>query len=219
LRTAKIQFRALLNDQTPVEQLDVTGLFDFADVPTSLEEFRKMAFDNRPDLRAAVQSVDKARTDYRLATANGSTDPTIGWDLGREAPDIPTFVGFSIDIPLRIFDRNQGEKARTQLDIGKQQRLVDAARAQILSDVESAYATVQSNLTLLRPYRTRYLQQAARVRETITFSYRSGGASLLDFLQTQEDYRAIQISYLNLVGSYLAAANQLNLAVGSEVLQ
>ena len=219
LRTAKIQFRALLNDQTPVEQLDVTGLFDFADVPTSLEEFRKMAFDNRPDLRAAVQSVDKARTDYRLATANGSTDPTIGWDLGREAPDIPTFVGFSIDIPLRIFDRNQGEKARTQLDIGKQQRLVDAARAQILSDVESAYATVQSNLTLLRPYRTRYLQQAARVRETVTFSYRSGGASLLDFLQTQEDYRAIQISYLNLVGSYLAAANQLNLAVGSEVLQ
>ena len=78
---------------------------------------------------------------------------------------------------------------------------------------------MQSNLILLRPYRTRYLQQAARVRETITFSYRSGGASLLDFLHTQEDYRAIQISYLNLVGSYLAAANQLNLAVGSEVIQ
>jgi cobalt-zinc-cadmium efflux system outer membrane protein len=120
---------------------------------------------------------------------------------------------------MRIFDRNQGEKARTQLDVGRQQRLVDAAQAQVFSDLGSAYATLQTNLTLLRPYRTRYLQQAARVRETISISYRHGGASLLDFLQAQQDYRSIQLTYLNLVGSYLIAANQLNLAVGREVIQ
>jgi cobalt-zinc-cadmium efflux system outer membrane protein len=123
-----------------------------------------------------------------------------------------------VNIPLRIFDRNQGEKARTQLDIGRNQRLVEATRTQILSDVDSAYATLQSNLTLLRPYKTAYLAQAVRVRETISFAYQHGGASLLDFLQAQQDYRGIQLSYLNLVGAYLNSASQLNFAVGREVV-
>ena len=128
------------------------------------------------------------------------------------------YVGVGINIPLRIFDRNQGEKARTQLDIKRNERLVEANRAQIFSDVDSAYATLQSDLVLLRPYKARYLQQAARVRETISFSYQHGGASLLDFLQAQQDYRGIQLSYLNLVGSFLSAANQMNFAVGREVI-
>ena len=218
LRTAKIQLRALLNDRTPVDQLDVTGPFDYAEILTPLEDFRQMASENRPDLRAALQAVDKAKTDYRLAVANGSTDPTVGWNLARDPP-IPVFFGVTVTIPLRIFDRNQGEKARTQLDISRQRRLADAIRAEVFGDVDSAYTTIQTDLTLLRPYRTRYLQQAVRVRETISFSYQSGGSSLLDFLQAQQDYRSIQLSYLSLVGSYLTAANQLNLAVGLEVIR
>jgi cobalt-zinc-cadmium efflux system outer membrane protein len=217
LRTAKIQLRALLYDSTPVEQLDVTGPFEYTEVLTPLEEFHRIAFDARPDLRSALQAVDKAKTDYRLAAANGSTDPAFGFDLAHD-PDFNTYVGFNVTIPLRIFDRNQGEKARTKLDIGRQQQLVDAIRAQVYSDVDSAYATLQSNLTLLRPYKTLYLKQAARVRDVISFSYQSGGASLLDFLQGQQDYRGIQLSYLNLVGAFLAAANQINLAVGREVV-
>ena len=217
LRTAKIQLEELLNDRTPVEQLDVIGRFDYAEILTPLEEFRQSAFAARPDLRAALQGVAKARTDHRLAVANGSTDPTFGVDLARDPP-IPVYIGFSVNIPLRIFDRNQGEKARTQLDIGRNERLVEATRAQIFSDVDSAYATLQSNLTLLRPYKAAYLTQAARVRETISFSYQHGGASLLDFLQAQQDYRGIQLSYLNLVGAYLNSASQLNFAVGREVI-
>jgi len=218
LRTAKIQFRALLNDRTAVEQLDVIGPFDFTELLTPLEELRQMAFDSRPDLRAAQQAVDKARIDHKLAAANGSTDPILGFDVAHD-PDIRTYFGVSVSIPLRIFDRNQGEKARTLLDVGRQQQLVDAARAQVFSDVDSAYAALESDLTLLRPYKTRYLQQAVQVRETISFAYQHGGASLLDFLQAQQDYRGIQLSYLNLVASYLNASNQLNLAVGREVIQ
>lgn len=218
LRTAKIQLRALLNDRTPVDQLDVSGAFEYTEILTSMEEYRQAAFDNRPDLRAASEAVTKAKTDHQLAVANGSTDPVFGLDLARQLPE-PVYFGVSITIPLRFFDRNQGEKARTQLDIGRQQRLVEAAHAQVFSDVDSAYATLESNLTLLRPYKARYLEQAARVRETISFSYRHGGASLLDFLQAQQDFRNIQLNYLNLVGAYLNAANQLNLAVGREVIQ
>jgi cobalt-zinc-cadmium efflux system outer membrane protein len=128
-------------------------------------------------------------------------------------------IGFSVNIPLRIFDRNQGEKLRTQLDIDRNERLTEATRAQVFSDVDSAYASVTATVTLLQSYKQRYLQQASRVRDTISFSYEHGAASLLDFLNAQADYRGVQLNYLNLVGSYMDAASQLNLAVGREVIQ
>jgi cobalt-zinc-cadmium efflux system outer membrane protein len=218
LRTAKIQLLALLNDRTPVEQFDVTGPFDFSHQIAPLDDVRQSALDTRPDLRAALESVDKAKTDHRLAVANGSTDPTFGFDVGRNPP-IDQYIGVSVSIPLRIFDRNQGEKLRTQLDIDRSEKLMEAARAQVFSDVDSAYATVSSTVVLLQPYKDRYLQQATRVRDTIAFSYEHGAASLLDFLNAQADYRSVQVNYLNLVAAYLDAANQLNLAVGREVIQ
>jgi cobalt-zinc-cadmium efflux system outer membrane protein len=218
LRTAKIQLLALLNDRAPVEQFDVTGPFDFSMRIMPLDAVRQAALDTRPDLRAALQSVEKAKTDHRLAIANGSTDPIFGLDVGRNPP-IDQYIGFSVSIPLRIFDRNQGEKLRTQLDIDRNDRLMEATRAQVFGDVDSAYAAVTSEAILLQPYKDRYLSQATRVRDTIAFSYQNGGASLLDFLNAQADYRSVQVNYLNLVGSYLDAANQLNLAVGREVIQ
>jgi cobalt-zinc-cadmium efflux system outer membrane protein len=217
LRTAKIQLLTLLNDRSPVDQFDVTGPYEFPDQIPSLSDLRQIALDTRPDLRAAVQSIDKAKVDNRLAWANGSTDPTFGVDFARNPP-IPVYLGVSVTIPLRIFDRNQGEKARTLLDITRNQRLRDAAVAQVFSDVDSAYTTINSNLVLLKAYRANYLQGAFQVRDTILFSYQNGGASLLDFLQAQQDYRSVRLNYLNLIGAYLAAAAQLNLAVGREVL-
>ncbi|MGB9431945.1 MAG: TolC family protein [Candidatus Acidiferrum sp.] len=218
LRTAKIQLLTLLNDRTPVDQFDVTGPFNFSNQLAPLDEIRQKAIENRPDLKAAIQSVDKARTDHKLAISNGSTDPTFAFDFGRNPP-IDQYFGVSVSIPLRIFDRNQGEKQRTELDINRNERLADAARAQVFSDVDSAYAMVNSNIILLQPYKDRYLKQAARIRDTISFSYQHGAASLLDFLDAQADYRSVQVNYLNLIASYLNAAGQLNLAVGREVIQ
>jgi outer membrane protein, heavy metal efflux system len=218
LRTAKIQLLALLNDRTPVDQFDVTGTFDFAENLLGLQDLRQMALASRPDLRAAQQAVDKARTDHRLAIANGSTDPIFSLDAGRNPP-IPAYIGVSVSVPLRIFDRNQGEKARTEIDIQRSQRLEDSATTQVFSDVDSAWALLNSSLALLRPYKATYLTLAGKVRDTVSFSYQHGGASLLDFLQAQNDYRNVRLNYLNLVGSYMTAASQLNLAVGREVIE
>ena len=164
-----------------------------------------------------VETVEKAKADHQLAVSNGSTDPTFSVDSGRNPP-IPVYLGLSINIPLRIFDRNQGEKERTEIDIRRNQRLQQAATAQVFSDVDSAFATLNSNLIILRPYKSKYLEEAKTVRDTILFAYQRGGASLLDFLSAQNDYRSIQVNYLNLVASFLNAASQLNLAAGREVV-
>lgn len=223
LRTAKIQLLQMLNERTPVDQFDVDGPFTFTEPAHTLEELHREAMDSRPDLLAAERTIEKANADYRLAVANGSTDPTFStwWTHNPSFNNLPTqanTIGASVSIPLRIFDRNQGEKARTRLDITHAQRLKDATAAQVLGDVDSAYATLSSNVTLLKRYQTDYLEQASTVRDTISFSYQRGGASLLDFLTAESDYRAVRLGFLNLVGSFLTAANQLNLAVGREVI-
>jgi cobalt-zinc-cadmium efflux system outer membrane protein len=223
LRTAKIQLQQLLNERTPVEQFDVSGAFDFSDDLKPLEEFRQTALDERPDLRAALESVKQAQTNHKLAISNGSADPTWSvWYSYNPAFNNPygkDTLGASVNIPLRVFDRNQGEKQRTQIDIGRNQQLTEAARAQVFSDVDSAYAQVESNIALLKPYKVQYKAQALRVRDTVTYSYEHGGASLMDFLNAQSDYRAVELAYVQLIGSYLTAAGQLNLAVGREVIQ
>ncbi|MGA3098350.1 MAG: TolC family protein [Bryobacteraceae bacterium] len=218
LRTAKIQLLMLLDDRTQIERFDVSGPFDFIDDLKPLEDFRNIALEARPDLKSAMQSVELAKITHQLAIANGSTDPTFSADFARNPP-IPVYFGVSVSIPLRIFDRNQGEKARTQADIARNERLRDANEAQVFGDVDSAYWTLVQNLNLLRPYKTKYLPLATDVRDRTTFSFRNGGASLLDFLDAEKAYRDTQLAYLNLIGAYLTAAAQMNMATGREVVQ
>ncbi len=222
LRTSKIQLLMLINERTPIDRFGVSGPFDFSEELRPLEDFRKLALEARPDLKVAVQNVELARVTHQLAVANGSTDPTYSmWWTHNPAfvnPDGFNTLGASVTIDLRIFDRNQGEKARTQIDISRNERLRDAAEAQVFNDVDSAYWTLVQNVNLLKPYKAKYLPLATAIRDRVSFAYQNGGASLLDFLDAEKNYRDNRLAYLNLIGSYLAAAAQMNMAAGREVI-
>lgn len=223
LRTAKIQLLQFLNDRTPVEQFDVAGPFDFSETLQPLDDFRQIALSARPDLLAALTTMQQADTNHKLANANGSTDPTFSawytWNSSTNNPNANQTVGVSASIPLRIFDHNQGEKKRTQIDIERSKEAEEAARAQVFSDVDTAWEQVRSNIELLKPYKAKYNDEALHVRDTVTYSYQHGGASLMDFMNAQSDFRQVQLAYAQLVGAYLTSAAQLNLAVGREEIQ
>jgi cobalt-zinc-cadmium efflux system outer membrane protein len=223
LRTAKFQLMQLINERTPVDKFDVTETFDWSDAVKPLESYHQIALDNRPDLRAALQTIQQSDTNHRLAVSNGSTDPTYSawatYNPSFNNPNDKETLGLSVSIPLRIFDQNQGEKKRTLLDIDRSRSAADAAKAQVFDDVDSTYEQLRSNIALLKPYKEKYRDQATRVRDTVTFSYEHGGASLMDFLNAQSDYRVVQLAYVQLVGSYLTLAGQLNLVVGHEEIQ
>jgi cobalt-zinc-cadmium efflux system outer membrane protein len=223
LRTARIQLLTLLNDRTPIDQFDVTGPYEFSGNPMALEQFRKLALASRPDLQVAIQNVELAKNQHQLAVANGSTDPTYSvWYTNNPSfsnPFADQTIGFSVSIPLRIFDRNQGEKERTEIDIRRNQRLKDATSAQVFSDVDSAYETMLSAIRLLQSYKDTYMKLATSVRDTMSIAYRNGGASLLDYLDAEKSYRDTRLAYLNLIGSYMTAAAQMNQAVGREVIE
>lgn len=223
LRTAKIDLLALLRSRTPVEEFDVNEAFEFTEPTSKLEDLRALALETRPDLKEAEQSLAKARTDHQLSIANGSTDPTFSiWYTHNGSFNNPgafNTLGASVSIPLRIFDRNQGDKLHTLLDIDRNQKLRDEAEVTALHDVDSAYATLESTVRLLGPYKEKYLGEAASVRDTVSFAYQHGAASLLDFLDAQKEYRDTELNYVNLVGAYFSAANQVNFAVGREVIR
>jgi outer membrane protein, heavy metal efflux system len=223
LRTAKIQMLMLLNDRTPIEKFDVSGPYDFSEELSPLVEYRNVALAARPDLKVAMENVELARVTHNLAVSNGSTDPTFSvwysYNPSFSNPYADQTVGGSVDIPLRIFDRNQGEKARTQVDISRNQRLRDAAEAQVFNDVDTAYWTLVQNVNLLKPYKARYMGLASDVRDKMSFAFQNGGASLLDYLDAEKSYRDVRLAYLNLIGSYLTTAAQMNMAVGREVVQ
>jgi cobalt-zinc-cadmium efflux system outer membrane protein len=223
LRTAKIDLQALLNDRTPVDEFDVKGEFDYQEPTTTLTELQDIALRSRPDLKEAQENVEQAKANHQLAIANGSTDPTFSAWYTRNGsfnnPYANNTIGASVSIPLRIFDRNQGDKLHTLIDIDRNQKLRDASQISALHDVDSAFATLQGTLELLRAYKSKYLAEAKQIRETIAFSYTHGAASLLDYLDAQNEYRNTQLNYVNLVGAYLSAANQVNFSAGREVIQ
>jgi cobalt-zinc-cadmium efflux system outer membrane protein len=222
LRTAKIQLLQLMDDHTPLDQFDVTGIFDFSDALDPLDSFRQAALAARPDLQAALETMQQSETNHKLAISNGSTDPTLSawytWNSSNNNPNGLQTLGASVNIPLRIFDRNQGEKKRTQIDIDRAQQASESTRSQVFSDVDTAYEVVRSNIELLKPYKAKYNDEALRVRDTVSYAYFHGGATLMDFLNAQSDYRQVQLAYAQLIGAYLTSAAQLNLAVGREVI-
>ncbi len=222
LRTSKINIEQLILDHTPWDRFDVNGAYEYSSTLMPLETFRTAALESRPDLQLAVKNVELARTNHQLAIANGSVDPTWSVWYSRNAsfanPYANNTAGFSVNIPLRIFDRNQGEKVRTQIDIQLHERQRDAAEAQVYSDVDTAYVTLQQALNLLGRSKEYYLPLASNLRDKRRDAFQHGGASLLDYLDAEKSYRDTNLNYINFIGSYLTAAAQMNQAVGKEVL-
>jgi outer membrane protein, heavy metal efflux system len=222
LRTSKIQIQQLILDRTSMEQFDVAGPYAYIESLAPLAEFRTMALDARPDLKVAIQNIELAKANHKLAIANGSVDPTYSLWYSHNAsfanPFANNTIGGSVSFDLRIFDRNQGEKARTQIDIGRNERLKDAAEAQVFNDVDSAYVTIEQAVNLLGRYKGFYLPLAGDVRDKTRDAYQHGGATLLDYLDAEKGYRDANLAYLNFIGSYLTAAAQMNQAVGREVI-
>ncbi len=136
---------------------------------TTLDELRASALANRPDLKAAEAQVDVNSAAVKLAIANGTADPTVEADYERSGH--ANTMGGSFSIPLRIFDRNQGEKERARYELDSSRLALTAARNQVLSDVDSAWAAYQTAQVQAARYRDKYLAEAAHVRDNLEFSY------------------------------------------------
>lgn len=219
-RLAKVQalvtLRQSLGYESVPDDYDVAGDFDYVPVTMKLEDLQSRALQNRPDLRAAIQGVTAAKSQYELAKANGKRDVSATIDYTHTGAVNSASIFGSIELP--IFDRNQGEIARTKYAIGQAQELQLAADDQVMSDVLNAYEGVRTNNEVVQLYRSGYLDQAKESRDISQYAYKRGAASLLDFLDAERSYRATELAYRQSLASYLTAVEQLREAVGTRSL-
>jgi cobalt-zinc-cadmium efflux system outer membrane protein len=212
---ASDQLQLLLGIGKPNETFDITGTLDPPTITAPLQQIEQEALQSRPDYLAAQQSVRLADSSVKLADADGTTDPTIGGEYDRSG--VYNSAGFQISIPVRIFDRNQGEKERTRYEAQSSRFTETAARNQVVNDVDQAWAGYQTALVMANRYHGHYLQEAARVRDNLEFSYRHGGATLLDYLDALRDYRQTNLDALNANMQVWLALHQLSFAAATEI--
>jgi outer membrane protein, heavy metal efflux system len=208
--------RQLLGRESVPLDYDVAGPFDYQPLKAKVEDLEVKALATRPDLRAAQQGVTAATSQYELAKANGKRDVTGQINYTHVAALSSISLFGQIQIP--IFDRNQGEIARTKFVITQAQETEKTASDQVLTDVEDAYDGVQSNDQIVQLYRSGYLDNAQQDRDISEYAYKRGAASLLDYLDAERSYRAIQLAYRQSLAAYLLALEQLREAVGTRNL-
>jgi cobalt-zinc-cadmium efflux system outer membrane protein len=217
---AKVQalsdLRQLLGYESVSADYDVAGTLDYQPVHANLEDLQAKALSTRPDLRAAQQGVTAANGQYELAKADGKRDVTAQINYTHIA-DLSTASLFG-QIQIPIFDRNQGEIARTHYAITQAQEQEQAANGQVLTDVRDAYEGLRSNDKIIQLYRSGYLDEAQQDRDISEYAYKRGAASLLDFLDAERSYRATQLAYRQSLASYALALEQLREAVGTRNL-
>jgi cobalt-zinc-cadmium efflux system outer membrane protein len=208
--------RQLLGRESVPLDYDVAGPFDYQPLQANKEDLETKALATRPDLRAAQQGVTAANSQYALAKANGKRDVTGQIDYTHTAGLSTTSLFGQIQLP--IFDRNQGEIARTHFAITQAQEQEKAASDQVLTDVEDAYDGLQSNNEIIQLYRSGYLDDAKQDRDISEYAYKRGAASLLDFLDAERSYRTTELAYRQSLAAYLLALEQLREAVGTRDL-
>lgn len=216
LRQGSIVLQTLIGYPAPKDNFAIAGTLDPPPVKVTLDDLRAAALANRPDLKAAKTQVEVNGAALRLAIANGTADPVLEAEYERAGH--ANTAGGSINIPLRIFDRNQGEKRRARYELESSRLALTATQYQVLSDVDSGWAAYLTAQTQSERYRAKYLAEAEHVRDNLEFSYRNGNTTLLDYLSALSDYRQINLAGLNAKLQLLLALEQLSYAAHTEIV-
>jgi len=216
LAQAMVSLRAQLGYDAVPANYEVIG--DLAYVPLALnkDDLQAMALQHRPDLRAAEQGITAAQSQFQLAKANGKRDLTTTVQYSRLSG--VNNLGFIFNIEIPIFDRNQGEIARTKYAITQSEETKTATEETVMTDVANAYESYNTSAKIVQLYESGYLKQAQDSRDISEYSYRRGGASLLDFLDSERSYRATQLAYRQALSNYMLALEQLREATGTRSL-
>ena len=219
-KLAKVQglaaLRQLLGFESVPDDYDVQGTLDYQPVHSDTTSLKALAAMNRPDLRAAQLAVTAAESQLALQKANAKMDITGTFDYSHTSG--VNSGSFFYNMPLPVFDRNQGEIARAQHAITQAQEQASETAQQVSTDVVQAYENLHTNDQIIQLYQGGYVDQAKQSRDISEYAYQKGAASLLDFLDAERTYRANQLAYRQALASYMLALEQMRQAVGTRNL-
>jgi cobalt-zinc-cadmium efflux system outer membrane protein len=216
LASASLQLQTLMGYDKPSESFDIAGDLVPPALTATVEEMERKALASRPDFQAAQLGTEVADANVKLATANGTTDPTLEAEYDRSGTY--NSAGFSINIPLKIFDRNQGNKLTSQYQAQASRFTETAARNQVVSDVQQAWVQYKTSKTVSDRYNGHYLAEATDILSIAEFAYRQGGLALIDYLNALQDHRTTTLNALNAYAQTWMSIHQLSFVTATEVV-
>jgi cobalt-zinc-cadmium efflux system outer membrane protein len=219
-RLARVQalvgLREFLGYNAVTADFDVVGELEFQLLKGNLEDLQAQALRERPDFRAAELGITAAQSQILLAKANAKVDVNGTYDFTHVSGENTASLFANFELP--IFNRNQGEIARTGYALTQAQEQQQSSSDTVLSDVANAYEAVRSNEEVVQLYTSGYLKQAQDSRDISEYAYKRGAASLLDYLDAERSYRSVQLAYRQALASYMTALEQLKEAEGTRNL-
>jgi cobalt-zinc-cadmium efflux system outer membrane protein len=213
---ALVGLRELLGYDAVPANYDVIGDLSYQPLHAKVEDLQMKALRERPDFRAAELGITAAQSQILLAKANAKVDVNGTYDFTHVSGENTASIFVNFELP--IFDRNQGEIARTGYALTQAQEQDQSASDTVLSDVANGYEAVRSSDEVVQLYTSGYLKQAQDSRDISEYAYKRGAASLLDFLDAERTYRSIQLAYRQALSTYMTALEQLKEAVGTRNL-
>jgi outer membrane protein, heavy metal efflux system len=219
---SKATLRQQLGYQSVADNFDVSGMLAHTKHAVQLDDLEKQAIANRPDLQAAHSGVTLANDTVALAFGNKVRDWTWGGDYTFQSVGnngTGNAIGFSLSFELPIHDRNQGEIARSRAAVRQAVETESSAQVGVLTDVVNAYHGLQTAEEVVALFEGGYLDQATQSRDISNYAYQRGSATILDVLDAERSYRAVQLAYRQAMATHMIAAEQVNLVVGTRVIQ
>lgn len=213
---ARANLRQFLGFDTVAENFEVVG--DLASSPQTLdlEALKQQALQSRADYLGAQSNVRLAQNTLTLERSNRARDVSGDLDYSHTGPDNTMGVGVSFDLP--VHDRNQGNIARSQVLVRQATEQELAARYLVVTDVVNAYAGFQTAQKVVALYESGYLNQAQQSLDISRYVYQRGAGNLLDLLDAERTYRDTQLGYRQALAAYMTSIQQLNFAVGKQVV-
>jgi len=215
LLQASDQLQTYIGNPTPKPDFDIAGDIIPPILPQTEPELIQQALARRPDFAAARAGVTASEANARLAIANGTSDPTLEGEFDKSG--YYNSFGFNVNLPIRIFDRNQGNKETARLQAESTRFTLVAARNQVTSDVDQAWVGYTRARALSDRFGQHYLDESIDVLTISRFAYEHGGLALIDYLDALREARTTTSDALNAYSTTWQAIHALSAATATEL--
>ena len=215
LKNSKVALLELLGADPGMTDFDVTDPLKSAPLSVSLPDLQEQALQTRPDLTAQRQRVERGSREltFQKAQAIPNITPSFGYkrNLTQNA------VAFGVNIPLPLFNRNQGGIAQANAQSEQQRYEQTRVELGVRRDVQQAFNSVQAQNQRVEGLQKTYVPSAQRARDIAESSYRLGALELIGFLDVQRAYREALRSYNQALFDQRAAVALLEAAIGKDL--
>ena len=168
-----------------------------------------MEADRAPELARFEIELAQRRAEIDLARSSAVPDITVYAGLREYADegDGALLVGFQI--PLPVFDRNQGNILAAERELSRTELERAAAGAQVRARIRRAHDTMRSAFAQAATLRDVAIPTARRAHEGALDAYSKGLFRYLEVLDTQRTMYELRVAYYGTLTTYHRAAADL----------